>query len=95
MRHLYKPNQSNADFDFDHPSDALDAKMRMLHLPIDESKPIEDQVLFPDDELWVPLSVENENVYIFPGIPALQRRMLEGIKPRIAERARLAAKGEG
>lgn len=86
MRQLYKPKQANVEFDWDTPSEILEAKLRMLKLPIDESRDESEQVLFPDDELWIPLSCVNRNVYIFPGIPLLQQKMLNGLKPRIAKR---------
>ncbi|KAI5283756.1 hypothetical protein KEM54_001886 [Ascosphaera aggregata] len=82
----YKPRQANQDFDWETPSEVLEAKKRMLRLPLDESRDEVEQVLFPDDELWIPLSCVNGNVYIFPGIPSLQQRMLNGLKPRIADR---------
>jgi hypothetical protein len=43
----------------------------MVELPIDESRDLQKQVLFPREELWVPVSVVNGNVHILPGIPRL------------------------
>ena len=48
------------------PSLALDAKMRMIRLPIDPDRSDEDQVLFVAEDLWVPVSVVNGNVHILP-----------------------------
>ena len=58
----------------------------MIRLPIDESRPEQDQVLFVKDELWVPISVVNENIHILPGVPRLFEALLEGLKPRLVPR---------
>ena len=58
----------------------------MVQLPIDETKPEDDQVLFVDEELWVPISVVNGNVHILPGVPRLFERLLDGMKPLLLPR---------
>lgn len=58
----------------------------MVELPIDESRPIKDQVLFVKDDLWVPISVVNGNVHILPGVPRLFETLLDGLKPLLLPR---------
>ncbi|KAI0543361.1 molybdopterin binding domain-containing protein [Xylaria curta] len=86
MRRLSKPNKSQPNFSWDVDSPAKTARLRMVELPIDESRDLNKQVLFPRDELWVPVSVVNENVHILPGVPKLFESLLEGIKPFIVDR---------
>ncbi|KAI1347356.1 molybdopterin binding domain-containing protein [Xylaria sp. FL0043] len=86
MKKLSKPNKLQPDFSWDVDSPAKTARLRMVELPIDESKDLESQVLFPRDELWVPVSVVNGNVHILPGIPRLFESLLEGLKPFIVDR---------
>lgn len=76
------------NFDWEKPSPQLDAKLRMVRLPIDKTRPIDDvQVLFVDPEkLWVPVSVVNGNVHILPGVPRLFEALLEGLTERIRPR---------
>lgn len=83
MRRLSKPHPSQASFSWDTPSPALTAKLRMATLPIDSSKPIEHQVIYPCDDLWVPVCCVNENVHILPGIPRLFERLLDGLQPHM------------
>lgn len=71
MRRLSKPHPSAPKFDWDVDSPALKAKLRMVELPIDESRDLEAQVVFPHEELWVPVAVVNGNVHILPGVPRL------------------------
>ncbi|KAK2675845.1 MoaB/Mog domain [Fusarium oxysporum f. sp. vasinfectum] len=78
------PNQPKFDWDVDSP--ARRAKLRMAELPIDESRDLKKQALFPHDDLWVPVSVVNGNIHILPGIPRLFQRLLEGLKPHILPR---------
>ncbi|EXL95853.1 MoaB/Mog domain-containing protein [Fusarium oxysporum II5] len=78
------PNQPKFDWDADSP--ARRAKLRMAELPIDESRDLKKQALFPHDDLWVPVSVVNGNIHILPGIPRLFQRLLEGLKPHILPR---------
>lgn len=60
--------------------------MRMVELPHDENKPDEGQVIFVKDDLWVPISVVNENIHILPGVPRLFEALLEGLKPLLLPR---------
>ncbi|KAF4415073.1 3^-phosphoadenosine 5^-phosphosulfate sulfotransferase (PAPS reductase) FAD synthetase s [Fusarium acutatum] len=78
------PNQPKFDWDVDSP--ARRAKLRMAELPIDESRDLQKQALFPHDDLWVPVSVVNGNIHILPGIPRLFQRLLDGLKPHILPR---------
>ena len=86
MKALSKPHPSQPDFSYDVPSPALEAKKRMIRLPIDTSRGDADQVLFVDESLWVPISVVNGNVHILPGVPRLFEKLLEGLKPRLVPR---------
>ncbi len=86
MKRLSKPHPSQPNFSWDVPSPALEAKLRMIRLPTDDSRDIKDQVLFVDESLWVPISVVNGNVHILPGIPRLFTQLLEGLKPRLVPR---------
>jgi molybdopterin-biosynthesis enzyme MoeA-like protein len=86
MKRLSKPHKSQPNFSWDTPSQALTAKLRMVELPIDESKPDEDQVLFVKEDLWVPISVVNGNVHILPGVPRLFEALLDGMKPLLLPR---------
>lgn len=58
----------------------------MIRLPIDESRNDKEQVLFVQDDLWVPISVVNGNVHILPGVPRLFEQLLDGLKPRLVPR---------
>lgn len=58
----------------------------MIILPFDESRNTDDQVIFTDEALWVPMCVVNGNVHILPGVPRLFERMLEGLKPTLMPR---------
>ncbi|KAF2205464.1 Molybdopterin binding protein [Delitschia confertaspora ATCC 74209] len=87
MRRLSKPHKSQANFDWDTPSAALTAKLRMVQLPLEESRPIKDeQVIYVQDDLWVPVCVVNGNIHILPGVPRLFQNILDGLKPHILPR---------
>lgn len=86
MKTLSKPHPSQPNFSYDVPSAALEAKKRMIRLPIDTSRDDSDQVLFVDESLWVPISVVNGNVHILPGVPRLFEKLLEGLKPGLVLR---------
>ena len=86
MKRLSRPHPSQPNFDWNVDSPALTAKKRMIELPIDEKRPEEEQVVFVDDNLWVPCSVVNGNIHILPGVPRLFERMIDGLKPRILPR---------
>ncbi|KAI9667524.1 MAG: hypothetical protein M1821_000340 [Bathelium mastoideum] len=86
MKRLSKPHPSQPNFKWDEPSPALEAKKRMIILPHDQNLQDEDQVVFVDDGLWVPISVVNGNIHILPGVPRLFERLLDGLKPRLLPR---------
>ncbi|KAF1992663.1 Molybdopterin binding protein [Amniculicola lignicola CBS 123094] len=86
MKRLSKPHKSQPDFDWNVPSAALTAKKRMVELPLDDSRPYEDQVIFTQEELWVPVSCVNGNIHILPGVPSLFQRMLDGLKVHLVPR---------
>lgn len=83
MKKLSKPQ---AGFSWDEPSPQLTAKLRMVELPIDETRDEEEQVLFVDEKLWVPISVVNGNVHILPGVPRLFTALIDGMKPLLLPR---------
>ena len=86
MKRLSKPHKSQPNFDWNTPSAALTAKKRMIELPLDDSRPYEEQVLFVKDDLWVPLNVVNGNIHILPGVPRIFETMLDHLKPRLLPR---------
>ena len=86
MKRLSKPHPSQPNFSWDTPSPALEAKKRMIILPLDKNRPESEQVLFVDDDLWVPISVVNGNIHILPGVPRLFERLLEGLGPSVQPR---------
>jgi molybdopterin-biosynthesis enzyme MoeA-like protein len=86
MKRLSKPHKSQPNFDWNVPSAALTAKKRMIELPIDDSLPDEEQVIFVDDNLWVPVSCVNGNIHILPGVPRLFEQMLDGLRSRLVPR---------
>ncbi|KAI1379527.1 molybdopterin binding domain-containing protein [Hypoxylon crocopeplum] len=86
MKKLTRPHKSHADFSWDVESPAKTARLRMVRLPIDESRDLAKQALFCRDNLWVPISVVNGNVHILPGVPRLFESLLEGLKPFIIDR---------
>lgn len=86
MKALSKPHPGQPNFSWDVPSSALEAKLRMIRLPIDESRDVDSQVLFVDDSLWVPINVVNGNIHILPGVPRLFTQLLEGLKPLLVPR---------
>ena len=86
MKALSKPHPSQPDFSYDVPSPALEAKKRMIRLPIDRARDEKNQVLFVDESLWVPISVVNGNIHILPGVPRLFEKLLEGLKTLLIPR---------
>ena len=86
MKTLSKPHPSQPNFSWDDPSPALEAKLRMVRLPLDPSRDEKDQILFVDPELWVPITVVKGNIHILPGVPRLFRQLLSGLKPRLVPR---------
>ena len=81
MRRLSRPHKSQPNFNWDEPSQALTAKMRMAQLPWDPKKSEDEQVTFVNPDLWVPISVVNGNIHILPGVPRLFEALLTGMKP--------------
>jgi molybdopterin-biosynthesis enzyme MoeA-like protein len=86
MKRLSKPHKSQPNFDWETPSAALTAKKRMAQLPIDDALPEAEQVVYVDENLWVPISIVNRNIHILPGVPRLFESMLEGFKPYLTPR---------
>lgn len=86
MKVLSKPHLSEPNFSYDVPSPALEAKLRMIRLPIDESRDESSQALLVDDNLWVPINVVNGNIHILPGVPRLFTQLLDGLKPLLIAR---------
>ncbi|MCJ1249751.1 hypothetical protein MMC30_006977 [Trapelia coarctata] len=86
MKALSKPHPSQPNFSYDVPSPALEAKLRMIRLPIDPGRDEDSQVLFVDESLWVPINVVNGNIHILPGVPRLFEKLLDGLKPRLLPR---------
>ena len=86
MKKLSKPHKSQPNFSWDEPSPALTAKLRMVELPHDESRAEKEQVVFPREDLWVPVSVVNGNIHILPGVPRLFEGLLDGLKPSLLPR---------
>lgn len=86
MKKFSKPRPGQPPFNFDEESPAKKAKLRMIELPTDEAREDKMQVVFPDDELWVPVAVINGNVHILPGVPRLFERLIDGLKPSLIPR---------
>ncbi|KAI1339518.1 molybdopterin binding domain-containing protein [Xylariaceae sp. FL0016] len=86
MKKLSKPHKSQPNFSWDVESAAKTARLRMVELPIDDSRDPSKQVLFTRDDLWVPVAVVNGNIHILPGVPRLFEGLLEGLKPFIVDR---------
>lgn len=86
MKKLSKPHKSQPNFRWDEPSPALTAKLRMVELPYDPAQKDEDQVVFPREELWVPVAVVNGNIHILPGVPRLFEALLDGLKAGLVPR---------
>lgn len=86
MKKLSRPHKSQPNFSWDEDTPDRRAKLRMVELPIDEARDIKQQVVFPQEDLWVPVSVVNGNVHILPGIPRLFEKLLDGMKPILRPR---------
>lgn len=76
MKQLSKTKPDQPPFNWDEDTPARRAKLRMVELPTDTSRPLEEQFLFPCKDLWVPIAVVNGNVHVLPGIPRLCKRLL-------------------
>lgn len=86
MKALSKPRPGQPPTNWDEDTPQRRAKYRMIELPYDEKLPDAEQVVFPAPDLWVPISIVNGNVHIFPGIPRLFEKMLTGLKPSLLPR---------
>ncbi|KAM0247747.1 hypothetical protein ACHAQJ_009733 [Trichoderma viride] len=86
MKKLSKPNPKQPNFDWDVDSPARKARLRMVELPTDESRGLSEQAIFPQEDLWVPVAVVNQNVHILPGVPLLFQKLLDGLKPHVLPR---------
>ncbi|KAK7981670.1 molybdenum cofactor synthesis domain-containing protein [Apiospora saccharicola] len=89
MKKLTKPRKDEPNFTWEGDSPQKTARLRMVRLPIDESRDLSKQALFPRDDYWVPVSVVNGNIHILPGVPRLSmpvQGLLEGLKPYIHHR---------
>jgi len=87
MKRLSKTRAQQPNFDWDTPSPALTAKLRMVELPTDEAPGAStEQVIFPHEDLWVPVSVVNGNIHILPGVPRLFEKIIDSYKPILLPR---------
>ncbi|KAH8651617.1 MoaB/Mog domain-containing protein [Tricladium varicosporioides] len=86
MKKFSKPHPNQPNFSWDVDSPARKAKLRMIELPTDSSIDDARQVLFPVEDLWVPVACINGNVHILPGVPRLFEKLLEGMKPLLLPR---------
>ncbi|RDL30406.1 putative molybdopterin binding protein [Venustampulla echinocandica] len=93
MKRLAKPHPQQPHFSWDEDTPARKAKLRMIELPTDESRDLSKQVLFPDEELWVPVACVNGNVHILPGVPRLFEKLIDGMKPLLLPRLEDPEKG--
>ncbi|CAI4215676.1 unnamed protein product [Parascedosporium putredinis] len=78
MRKISVPHPSQPNFNWDEDSPVKTARLRMVQLPLDEKRDLEKQVLFPHEDLWVPVAVVNGNIHILPGVPKLWQGNLPG-----------------
>ncbi|BCS19132.1 flavin adenine dinucleotide pyrophosphatase [Aspergillus puulaauensis] len=86
MKALSKPHPFQPAFDWDTPSPALTAKLRMVEIPHDETVPLVQQAVFVADDMWVPIAIVNGNIHILPGVPRLFERLLEHLRPSLLPR---------
>lgn len=86
MKALSKPHPFQPAFDWDTPSPALTAKLRMVEIPHDETVPLVHQAVFVADDMWVPIAIVNGNIHILPGVPRLFERLLEHLRPSLLPR---------
>ncbi|KAK4189291.1 MoaB/Mog domain-containing protein [Podospora australis] len=70
-------------FNWDEDTPIVRAKKRMVELPTDANRPDEEQVVFPCEDLWVPVSIVNGNIHILPGVPRLFEKLLTALTPRV------------
>ncbi|KEZ40495.1 hypothetical protein SAPIO_CDS8385 [Scedosporium apiospermum] len=93
MRKISVPHPSQPNFNWEDDTPAKRARLRMVQLPIDEKRDVDKQVIFPHDDLWVPVTVVNGNIHILPGVPKLFQKLLDGLGPFVLPR--LAGEGKG
>ncbi|KAL1865431.1 hypothetical protein VTK73DRAFT_5245 [Phialemonium thermophilum] len=86
MKQMSKTSRTQSNFNWDEDSPARRAKLRMVQLPLDTSKDLKPQCIFPRDDMWVPVSVVNGNIHILPGVPRLFEALLKGLKPHLLPR---------
>ncbi|EPE34922.1 Molybdenum cofactor biosynthesis protein [Glarea lozoyensis ATCC 20868] len=86
MKKLSKTNLKQPNFNWDEDSPGRKAKIRMIELPTDKSRDAKQQVIFPAEDLWVPVACVNGNVHILPGVPRLFEKLLDGMKPHLLPR---------
>ncbi|KAL2266909.1 hypothetical protein VTJ83DRAFT_4186 [Remersonia thermophila] len=86
MKKLSRKHPGQPDFRWDEDSPALRAKLRMVEIPTDLSRPLGEQAVFPCEDAWVPVAIVNGNVHILPGVPKLFEKLLHGLTPRVLPR---------
>ncbi|CAH0015379.1 unnamed protein product [Clonostachys rhizophaga] len=86
MKQMSKPHPSQPKFDWDVDSPALKAKLRMVELPTDDTRDLKEQVIFSDEDAWVPVAVVNGNIHILPGVPRIFEKLLDGLSPIVLPR---------
>jgi molybdopterin-biosynthesis enzyme MoeA-like protein len=69
---------SERKFDNKATDEATIARKRMALFPSNA------EVLFPSEDLWVPVVIVNRNVFILPGVPKLFTTLLSSLKPSIS-----------
>jgi len=86
MKRLSKPHASQPNFSWDVDSPTRKARLRMVELPIDPARDDKSQVIFTQEDLWVPVACVNGNIHILPGVPRLFEKLLDGLKPILLPR---------
>jgi len=76
MRTITSEHADAQPFDWDTPSAALTARLRMATLPSGPGT----KVIFVAPDLWVPISIVNCNIHVLPGIPRIFVQLLEGLR---------------
>ncbi|KAF8251630.1 Molybdopterin binding protein [Wilcoxina mikolae CBS 423.85] len=76
MRTITSERADARPFDWDTPSAALTARLRMATLPSGPGT----KILFVVPDLWVPIAIVNYNVHVLPGIPRIFVQLLEGLR---------------
>ncbi|KAF8545200.1 MoaB/Mog domain-containing protein [Trichophaea hybrida] len=76
MRTITSGRADAQPFDWDTPSAALTARLRMATLPSGPGT----KIIFVVPDLWVPIAIVNYNVHVLPGIPRIFVQLLEGLR---------------